>query len=206
MSIYKNYFDVKILTNKLEKKIEQNPDKVADTFRRVISIGVNSLHQIAKKKSIGGYAIAMLESDIKIPDGKDVRVQSVIRIFTKKESSLKHIRSIIVSVRYFMDFFDIGVEKVVEEHVEGYYAFIRVRMPTIKKNPESVLIKKQKLNQSPDCNFIYLMPSSSIKGNKRLIRYYYKIVSIESMKPAQYSKPDGYGFSRTNRMCGLAAF
>lgn len=206
MSIYKNYLDLKVVSSKLAKKIELNPNKVSDIYRRSISIGVNSLHQIAKKKSVGGYAISILESVHVREDVGPARIQTTIRIYTKKNTSLVHIRSILITMRYFMDFFEVGEAKIVSEEAKNFLAFVRVRMPTKCKQPRSVEIKKEILDHSPDCNFIYLMPSSSVNGNKRLIRYYYKIVPVECMKPAQYSKPDGYGFSRTNRICGVADF
>lgn len=206
MSIYKYYLDLSVVDAKLSKKIEQNPNKVSDIYRRSISIGVNSLHQFAKKKSIGGYAIAILESLYEGEGEEPARIQTTIRLYTKKSTSLEHIRSILITMRYFIDFFEIGEPKVVDCEVGKYLAFVRIRMPTKAKQPTSLAIKKDIVDQSPDCNFIYLMPSSSVNGNKRLIRYYYKIVPVECMKPAQYSKPDGYGFSRTNRICGLASF
>lgn len=206
MSIYKNYLDLKLITSKQSEKVVKNPIKVNDIYRRSISIGINSLHQIAKKKSVGGYAIAILESAYESGGVKSARLQTTIRIFTKKNTSLDHIRSILITMRYFLDFFEIGEAKMVNNEVKEFLAFVRVRMPTKSKQPTSVEIKKEILDHSPDCNFIYLMPSSSVNGNKRLIRYYYKIVPVECMKPAQYSKPDGYGFSRTNRICGVANF
>ncbi|MFX2258435.1 hypothetical protein V6380_16975 [Acinetobacter variabilis] len=206
MSIYKNYLDLKVISSKLAKKIEQNPNKVSDIYRRSISIGINSLHQIAKKKSVGGYAISILESVHVSEDVGPARIQTTIRIYTKKNTSLDHIRSILITMRYFMDFFEVGEAKIVSDEAKNFLAFVRVRIPTKSKQPTSVEIKKEILDHSPDCNFIYLMPSSSVNGNKRLIRYYYKIVPVECMKPAQYSKPDGYGFSRTNRICGVADF
>lgn len=206
MSIYKNYLDLKVISSKLAKKVEKNPDKVSDIYRRSISIGINSLHQIAKKKSAGGYAISILESEYEREDMQPARIQTTIRIYTKKITSLDHIRSILITMRYFMDFFEVGEAKIVNDEAKNYLAFVRVRIPTRSKQPTSIEIKKEILDHSSDCNFIYLMPSSSINGNKRLIRYYYKIIPVECMKPAQFSKPDGYGFSRTNRICGLADF
>lgn len=206
MSIYKNYLDLKVISSKLAKKVEKNPDKVSDIYRRSISIGINSLHQIAKKKSAGGYAISILESEYEREDMQPARIQTTIRIYTKKITSLDHIRSILITMRYFMDFFEVGEAKIVNDEAKNYLAFVRVRIPTRSKQPTSIEIKKEILDHSSDCNFIYLMPSSSINGNKRLIRYYYKIKPVECMKPAQFSKPDGYGFSRTNRICGLADF
>lgn len=204
MSIYKNFLDLKIIESKQTEKVLKNPKKISDIYRRSISIGINSLHQIAKKKSVGGYAIAILESAHENVGA--ARLQTTIRIFTKKNTSLNHIRSILITMRYFLDFFEIGEAKIVGDEIKSFLAFVRVRMPTKSKQPKSVEIKKDILDRSTDCNFIYLMPSSSVNGNKRLIRYYYKIVPIEYMKPAQYSKPDGYGFSRTNRLCGVANF
>ena len=132
------------------------------------------------------------------------KIQSKIRIFTKKKSTLEHLRSVISTFRIFLDFFNISELKVVPEQVSSYSAFIRVRIPTKKKQGEMVDLKKLTLEQSPDCNFIYLMPSSSVRGNKRLIRYYYRTVPMECLKTAEFSKPDGYGFSRTNRLCVVA--
>lgn len=203
MSIYKTYIDVVLLRAKLKKKIDNNPSRIADIYRRAISIAINSLHQIAKKKSVGGYALAILETKINDLQGGDLKVQSTIRIFSKKLTSLEHIRSVILNMRFFNDFFDIGLPKNVNVQASNYYAFVRIRLPTKIKQPATVEIKKEILSHASDCNFIYLMPSSSIKGNKRLIRYYYKIVPVDYMKPAQFSRPDGYGFSRTNRICAL---
>ena len=89
MSIYKNYLDLKVISSKLAKKVEQNPNKVSDIYRRSISIGINSLHQIAKKKSAGGYAISILESECVREDMEPARIQTTIRIYTKKNTSLE---------------------------------------------------------------------------------------------------------------------
>lgn len=206
MTIYNHYFELNVVATKLEKKIEANPLKVADIYRRSISIGINSLHQIAKKKSVGGYAVAVLETECASEITDAVKVQSKIRVYTKKKTALEHIRSIVVATGYFIDYFAVSGVQMVPEDCEQYLAYMRVRMPTIKKQPTALDVKKDYLDQSPDCNFIYLMPSSSVNGNKRLMRYYYKVVAMGPMKAAQYSKPDGYGFSRTTRVCPVGKF
>jgi len=204
MTIYNHYFELNLNASKLWKKIKANPSKVADIYRRSISIGINSLHQIAKKKSAGGYAVAILETEHHFDSEATQNIQSKIRVYTKKKTALEHIRSIVLTTEYFINYFAISDVIMVPEDCEHYCAYMRVRMPTVKKQSTSVEIKKEILEQSPDCNFIYLMPSSSMNGSKRLIRYYYKVVPMAPMKAAQYSKPDGYGFSRTNRICPVA--
>ena len=204
MTIYNHYFELNIDSKKIAKKIKANPSKIADVYRRSISIGVNTFHQIAKKKSAGGYAIAILDSEYSVDSTDSINVQSKIRIYTKKKAALEHIHSIVLSTGYFIDYFDVSDVKSVPDVCEQYFAYIRIRMPTVKKQPESAEIKKTIIDQSPDCNFIYLMPSSSMNGNKHLIRYYYKVVPMGPMKAAQFSKPDGYGFSRTSRICPIA--
>lgn len=204
MSLYKNYIELTVLTSKLSARVKSSPLKVEDLYRRTISTAINSLHQISQKKSVGGYALSIEESKCELPNMDHQKIQSKIRIFTKKKSTLEHLRSVISTFRIFLDFFNISELKVVPEQVSSYSAFIRVRIPTKKKQGEMVDLKKLTLEQSPDCNFIYLMPSSSVRGNKRLIRYYYRTVPMECLKTAEFSKPDGYGFSRTNRLCVVA--
>lgn len=204
MSLYKNYIELTVLTSKLSERVKSSPLKVEDLYRRTISTAINSLHQISQKKSVGGYALSIEESKCELPNMDHQKIQSKIRIFTKKKSTLEHLRSVISTFRIFLDFFNISELKVVPEQVSSYSAFIRVRIPTKKKQGEMVDLKKLTLEQSPDCNFIYLMPSSSVRGNKRLIRYYYRTVPMECLKTAEFSKPDGYGFSRTNRLCVVA--
>jgi hypothetical protein len=204
MALYKNYIELTVLTSKLTEKIKLNPLKAEDIYRRTISTAINSLHQISQKKSIGGYALSIEESKCVLPDMDPIKIQSVIRIFTKKKSTLEHLRFVISSFRIFLDFFSISDLKIVPDNVSSYSAYIRVRMPTKKKQGDMVELKKSELEQSTDCNYIFLMPSSSIRGSKRLIRYYYRTVPMDCLKTAQYSKPDGYGFSRTNRLCVLA--
>lgn len=204
MSLYKNFIELTVLTSKLSERAKGSPHKVEDLYRRTISTAINTLHQISQKKSVGGYALSIEESVCVLPDMEPQKVQSKIRIFTKKKSTLEHLRSVLSTFRIFLDFFNLSELKVVPDHVKSYFAYIRVRMPTKKKQGDVVELKKATLEQSPDCNYIYLMPSSSVRGNKRLIRYYYRTVPMECLKTAQFSKPDGYGFSRTNRLCVLA--
>lgn len=206
MSLYKHYIELTPLAAKLKKSVDRKPDKIADVYRRSISIAVNKIHHLAQKKSIGGFAISIIESVIENSEGDEVSVQSKIRIFTKKSSSLDHLRFVILDASILMDFYAVSDAMVVPDQDQIYSAYVRVRMPTIKKQPESAAIKKQAVEKSPDCNFIYLMPSSSAASSKKLIRFYYKVVSMPCLKPAQFSKPDGYGFSRTNRLCVVANF
>lgn len=204
MSIYKNYIELSVISTKHLEKAKRNPHKVADIYRRTISTAINLLHQLSKKKSVGGYAISIEDMACTLPDIEPVRVQSTIRIFTKKPTALEHLRSVLSAERFFVDFFHIGAIKNTPEQPDSYLAYMRVRMPTVKKQAQSAQMKKEVLDRSPDCNFIYLMPSSSVRGSKRLIRYYYRVVEMQGLKTAQFSKPDGYGFSRSNRLCVVA--
>lgn len=201
MSLYKYYFEVSPSLFKMSDKALKSPEKAKDIYRRIISVAINKLHHISQKKSIGGYALAILESNLEFQSLPSVRVQSKIRVYTKKKSSLDHLLSVLKSDNLFHNIYNISEVQSVPEPSQGYFAFIRVRIPTKRKHEKSYDIKQRMISLDPDCNFIYLMPSSSIKGNKRLIRYYYKCVEMELLKTAKFSKPDGYGFSRTNRLC-----
>lgn len=206
MSIYKHYIELKPIDTKIQARLSKQPLRVDAVFRRLISVAINKLHQIAKKKSIGGYATAIIESDLQYESSDLVRVQEKIRIFTKRKTSLEHLKSVLISERFFKDFYVISELFEVPEETNNYCLYLRIRLPTIKKHSSYALLKQQQLDNSIDCNFIYLMPSSSKLGNKKLIRYYYKVIPTDRIKPAQFSKPDSYGFSRTNRICAVAVF
>lgn len=202
MALYGYYFELLPLHSKLNENVLNKPLKIQDAFRRKISVAINTLHHVSIKKSISGYAIAIIESNF--DSENSVSVQSLIRVYTKKQTSLEHLHSVLQDVRFFKDIYYIGEIKEVPVSSKNYSAYIRVRVPTKKKQLKSFEIKKSLLESLPDCNYIYLMPSSSIHGSKKLIRYYYKTVPMDFLKTAQYSKPDGYGFSRTTRLCAVA--
>lgn len=204
MALYGYYFELVPLRSKLKVNELMTQLKIQDAFRRAISVAINTLHHISVKKSISGYAIAIIETNFDCDPSNSVSVQSKIRVYTKKKTSLEHLRSVLQDVRFFKDIYSISEINEVPVSTNSYSAYIRVRIPTKKKQLKSYEVKRSLLESLPDCNYIYLMPSSSIHGSKRLIRYYYKVTSMDFLKIAQYSKPDGYGFSRTTRLCAVA--
>lgn len=204
MNLFAYYIDIVPVQKHIQDHLTSTPN-IVEVYRRIISMYVYTLHQAIKQKSLPSFAVSIYEREVIDPNSPEkVSIQYKVRVFGKKEGAVVNLVHVLKRFNIFQKSSNISEIRAVPDTVNQWEIVQRVRIPATTSGSEEAIKLANEIRNDPDSKYINLLTSSSKAAQKRLIRYYYKRITVD--RDNYTSKLDGYGFSRKNKKVCIPLF